>query len=263
MTRTTQIAIGSVAAVLLMSAAVVVKLIYFPAVREEYFQVNANRLHQVPAGLVVVRPTHSPVRRGSSSSPAMTQSVVNNTLWMVGRNFNLQQLMALAYRCEPGRVTLPPDAPKGNYDFLVTVPKDPQERLQAAIDSKLGYTAKRETRETAVLALKVQNPGLPGLTMSTAGRPNVSAKGGRLLCTHLNLAQVAQGLEQFLPLPVVDQTGLTNFFDFSVAWDMRTQQQVMNKSTARDALQKILNGWGLGLEPDTASLEVLVVKKAR
>ena len=263
MTRTAKIAIASVAVVLLMSAAVLVKLIYFPAVREEYFQVNANHLRHVPAGLVVVRSTHSPVRRSGSSSPAMTQTVVNDTLWMVGRNFDLQQLMAMAYRCEPGRVTLPSDAPKGNYDFLVTVPKDPHERLQAAIGSKLGYRAERETRETDVLVLKVQNPSLPGLTVSTAGRPNVSPKGGRLLCTHLKLAQIAQGLEQFLPLPVVDQTGLTNFYDFSVAWDMKTQQRIMNKSTARDALEKILNGWGLGLEPDTASLEMLVVKKIK
>ena len=49
--------------------------------------------------------------------------------------------------------------------------------------------------------------------------------------------------------------------DFSVAWDMRKQHQIMNRSTARDALEKILNGWGL--EPDSASIEVLVVTKAK
>jgi len=64
-------------------------------------------------------------------------------------------------------------------------------------------------------------------------------------------------------MPVVDKTGLTNFYDFSVAWDPQVRQQLHDRQTARAAVDKILNAFGLALKPDTAPLEMLVVKNAK
>jgi len=69
-------------------------------------------------------------------------------------------------------------------------------------------------------------------------------------------------LEGILKMPVVDKTGLTNYYDFSLVWDSQTAQQIQNGTLDQATGQKILAEWGLGLEPDTASLEMLVVKKA-
>ena len=261
MSKTTKITVAGIIAFALIAAAVAVKMIFFPSLSDKYFQVNATALKRAPAGLAVVRPTHF-ASLGRSSPPGITQARINDVTWMVGRNIPFKRLLGMAYPSQVGRIMLPPDAPKGGFDFLVTGPNDPQESLQSAI-RKLGYSAKTETRDTDVLAFKVENAGLPGMTVSTAGREDASLKGGRLCFTHMQMSMLAQGLESTLQMPVLDQTGLTNFYDFSVAWDMKMQRQLRDSSTARDAVEKILNGLGLGLEPDTAPLEMLVVKKTK
>ena len=250
------------AVVLMLAAAVAVKLIFFPSVDDKFFLINPQRLAQVPPGLVIVRPTHFPSAPKKSSPPGTLQTSIKGAIWLVGRNVPFQQLMVAAYSYEPAHIVLPPGAPKGNFDYLVTVPKDPQTRLQSAIRRKLGYTAQVETRDTPVFALKIINPALPGLKVSTARTENESEKNGRLYFTHTQLSVVTDGLEGMLKTPVVDKTGLTNFYDFSLVWDAKTAQAIQNGTLDNETGGKILAEWGLGLEPDTASMEMLVVKKA-
>ena len=256
MTRTKTITLA-VVAVLLIASAVAVKMIFFPSVREEWFQTSGQRLRQVPEGFVVVRPTHFP------KSPTNGMAYANGgKRWIVGRNVTFQQLMAIAYSYNPGRIELPPTAPKNNFDFLVTAPSGPEEHLRTAIQKKTGYTASVETRDTDVLALKVKDANSPGLKVSVGGKDDTSYKNGRLYFTHQRLTVVTEGLEQMLKTPVVDKTGLTNFYDFSLVWDGQMQRRIQSGTLDSDTGGKILAEWGLGLEPDTASIEMLVVKKA-
>jgi uncharacterized protein (TIGR03435 family) len=119
-----------------------------------------------------------------------------------------------------------------------------------------------ETRDTPVLALKVEDPNSPGLKISPDGeKENTNFKNGRLYFTHQRLTVVTDGLEQMIKSPVVDETGLTNFYDFSLVWNQQMQQQIQSGTLDQATGQEILADWGLGLEPDTASLEMLVVKK--
>lgn len=253
MSRTTKIILASVAAIVLLAAAVTVKLIWFPSVKEAWFQVMPQRLRLVPPGIVVVRETHFPKATTNSISYSN-----NGKGWMVGRNVTFQMLMAMAYQYNPGRVYLPPSAPKNDFDFLVTA-TPPADKLKAEIKKKTGYIASVETRDTDVLALKVTDPNSAGLKTSDANeRQNTNVKNGRLYFTHTKLETVTGGLEQFLKFPVVDETGLTNYYDFSLEWKAGTNP---NKFT-REQFDKILAEWGLALEPDTASVEMLVVKKA-
>lgn len=114
-----------------------------------------------------------------------------------------------------------------------------------------------------MLALKIKNGALPGLAVSDASaKPNVSFNKGKFSFTHMRPGMLTGGLEQMLKTPVVDQTDLANFYDFSLAMNLKTQRQLQNDTTARDAVEKILAGWGLGLEPDNQSVEMLVVKSA-
>ena len=253
-----------VSALVLVLAVVAVKMIFFPSVSDKYFQINAARLRQAPPGLVIVRPTHfADSAKRSSPQNQLGYASVKGAQWMVGINLTFQNLMATAYSYNAGRVALPSDAPKGNFDFLVTVPQDPQARLQSAIRRKLGYTAVLETRDMPVLALKIEDPNLPGLKVSTATTESQQEKNGRLYFTHMRLAFVTDNLEQILKMPAVDKTGLTNFYDFSLVWDAQTAKQIQSGTLDTETGKKILAEWGLGLEPDTASIEMLVVKKAK
>ncbi len=256
---------AGVVALLLVATAVVVKLVLFPSVSDKFFQINQARLRQAPPGLVIVRPTHF-ASFSKSSSPPPDLGVVNvkGAMWMVGRNMAFQKLIATAYSYDLGRIALPPDAPTGNFDFLVTVPKEPEAHLQTAIRRKLGYTAQPETRDTPVLALKVENPDSPGLKASASDEPaGAEVRNGRLYFTHQRLTVVTDNLEQMIKSPVVDKTGLTNFYDFSLVWNPQMQQQISNGTLDQATGQKILADWGLALEPDTATLEMLVVKQSK
>src|SRR5208282_3215029 len=246
-TKTKTTVTTTVVALALIATAVVVKLIFFPSVKDAYFMINNRSLQRVPAGLVIVRPTHFPSSPRKSSPPGIMEISVKGSQWMVGRNVTFQQLMAIAYSYNPGRIALPFDPPKGNFDFLVTVPKDPQTRLKSAIRRKLGYTAQVETRDTPVLALKVEDPNSPGLKVSAATTENQTQKNGRLYFTHMKLDVVMNGLENILKTPVVDKTGLTNYYDFSLIWDAHTAQQIQSGTLDNETGKKILAEWGLGL----------------
>jgi len=260
-TKTT-VTVG-VAVLVLVAMAVVVKLIFFPSVKDAYFMINNRSLQRVPAGLVIVRPTHFPSSPRKSSPPGIMETSVKGAQWMVGRNVTFLQLISMAYAYNPGRVALPFDPPNGNYDFLVTVSKDPQTRLQSAIHRKLGYIADVETQDTPVLALKVIDPDSPGLKISAPDEMgNTDLRNGKLYFTHQHLTVVTDGLEQMIKTPVLDKTGLTNFYDFSLVWNQQIQQQISNGTMDQATGQKILANWGLALQPDTASIEMLVVKKA-
>jgi uncharacterized protein (TIGR03435 family) len=251
-----------VAVLLLVAAAVIIKLVFFPSIKDVWFTMNRRSLQQVPANLVVIRPTHFAGSPRKGIFYAISQQNGSNVQRMMGRNVPLLDVIAAAYSHNPARVALPPDAPKGNYDFLVTVTEKPEGHLQSAIRRKLGYTAQLETHDTPVLALKVEDANSPGLTVSSDDeKESEDMKDGKLYFKHTRVSILTGGLEQGLKEPVVDETGLTNFYDFSLVWDQQTQQMLRTGSFDLEAVKKILDGWGLGLEPDTASLEMLVVKR--
>lgn len=238
--------------------AVAVKLFFFPSAKDVWFDMGQGSLQQVPAGLVIIRPTHfsqSVYRRG------VTDASDRQNRRVMGRDVSLRDIIAVAYGETPARVVLPPDAPTNNFDFIVTA-IDSRQRLMKAIHSRFGYTAQNETRDTDVLALKIENAGLPGLAVSSPGEKRKGFyKHGNFYLMHFQLKELLRDFEQTLDTPIVDETGLTNYYDFSFPWDIQTIGQLNNETTARPVLDKILATWGLGFEPETASLEMLVVKK--
>lgn len=242
--------------------AVGVKLIFFPSAKDAYFAMNQRSLLKVPAGLVVIRPTHFPASAFRKGIIYASSGNNGRGPWrLMGRDVSLRDLIAAAYGETRGRVLLPFNAPTNNFDFIVTT-ASPRQRLQKAIHSTFGYTADKETNDADVLALKVVNLDSPGMTVSSPDeKENTSFKKGKLYITHIRLKELAPGFEQILKIPVVDETGLTNYYDVSLDWNGSMWMRLQNESTARPLVDKILKDWGLGLEPDTASIEMLVVKK--
>jgi uncharacterized protein (TIGR03435 family) len=229
-------------------------------------------LQHAPAGLVMVRATHYPFLRNPGLLSSVSPRAETNVFRIMGRNVPLRTVFAVAYHQSPSRVILPPDAPKTNFDFLVTVTSDTRASLRAAIRETLGYVAETETLDTNVLAIKIVDARLPGLKVSPdTEKRDVFYNDQNLKVQHLPLLMMANdrlttlsdGLGRILPIPVVDETVLTNVYDYTIAWNVRVQRQLENEATARPAVDKILAVWGLGLRPDTAPVEMLVVKKAK
>jgi uncharacterized protein (TIGR03435 family) len=259
----TQTIILVVVLVWVLAMAVAVKMVFFPAASDKWFVMDQRIVRQAPAGLVIIRPTHfslSITRKGVIYAPPARGS--DGPMRMMGRNVGLSNIVAVAYSEAADRVVMPFGAPTNNFDFIVTSTK-PFLRLQKALTSQFGYTVDKETQDVDVLALKVKDPSLPGLTVSTPDeKENSSYKKGKLYLTHIRLKELAPGFEQILKTPVVDKTGLTNYYDFSLSWNRQLMTSLGKGSSARPAVDQILAAWGLDLEPDTASMEMLIVKKA-
>jgi uncharacterized protein (TIGR03435 family) len=254
MNQTAKIVLASVIlAVIAMGVAV--KMIWFPAIKDIWFE-NQRQLRLAPNKLVVIRPTHFP--------HAQTNDLVyvpyQNGRKLAGRNVTLQELVAIAYAYNEGRIYVPPGASAHNFDILVTVPLyTARDRLKKMIASQTGYSAAVEMRDADVLALKVENPNSPNMMLSPANeKENSNFKNGKLYLTHIKLQDITGSLENFMKTPIVDETGRSNsFYDFTLDW-----KNGMNPSQlSRDDFDRIIGGWGLKLEPDTESVEMLVVKK--
>ena len=230
-----------------------------PTIKDSYFDPDTDKLRLLPDNLIVVRPTHFPKNPAKMRHVHEDSESITRTL---GRNVPLRDVIAEAYDCNPSRVVLPADAPKGGFDFLVTTGENARDNLRTAIEKKLGYTAHRETRDVDVWGLKVQDPNLPGLTVSPAGElADEKIKDGKLYLTHQSLSSILDGLSQGLNEPVVDETGLTNYYDFSVTWNDAIQSRMQTGAFDLNGVKKVLAGWGLRLEQDNQPMDMFVVEK--
>jgi uncharacterized protein (TIGR03435 family) len=247
----------------LIAAAIVVKLLFFPSLKDANFATETRSLQQAPPGLVMIRKTHFAFLPGSATFFASPPHHTGKGSWIMGRNASLRTVVSAAFSQIPSHVAMPPNAPSGNFDFLITTADKQAEELQTLIRKKFGYTAHKETRQTDVLALKVTNPRLPGLTLSGADdKPNNNVLDYEIRFTHRQVAIIARLLDQNLPTPVVNETGLTNAYNFSIKWNSRLQQQLQTGSMDRATINQMLASLGLSLEPETAPMEMLVVEKA-
>ena len=151
--------------------------------------------------------------------------------------------------------------PTNHYDFFCNLPAGAKTALQQEIAKKFGLTARMETVTTNVWLLKVKyapaslKPSVAQLSSSDEGNGQISAvKAGADV--------LAQQLEDTCHIPVINQTGLTNVFDYKFRWYTGRGEAPAVPDWA--ALSEILTRQaGLELVPATAPAEMLVVDAAK
>ena len=257
-TKTKTVVTGVLASTVIVLA-VLIKWLFFPSIKDEYFKSDYREFQKVPGNLLVIRLTHFSLPSHGTVFSSYTRSPSGQFIVrQMGRNVPLERVMALAYQCHPSQIIPPATQPPGHFDFLVTVPDPFPEHFKAAIQKQLGYTAHWETRNTKVLLLETQTPLPSGLRVSTTKGENVSFNNGKLEFTHARLGSLLGFLEQYLNQPVLDRTGLTNFYDFSIErnWPIPGSPDPMTT-------EKIIKGLGFKLVPGNESVPMLVVEKAR
>src|SRR6202044_3317329 len=60
MNATTKMILAGLTVIVLIAIGVMIKMIWFPTIKDAWFQTNGRQLRLSPAELVVVRPTHFP-----------------------------------------------------------------------------------------------------------------------------------------------------------------------------------------------------------
>ncbi|HTV39990.1 MAG TPA: TIGR03435 family protein [Candidatus Sulfotelmatobacter sp.] len=224
-------------------------------VDDSWFDSDTDELRQLPANLAVLRPTHS-----HAYAKIRHYDRNDSLVRTLGRNVTLQQAIAEAYDCSPAQVILPLGGPEGRLDFLITMPGDAREHLRELIQKEFHYTARRETQNTDVFILKVSDPALPGLVVNSANQSeDISYKDGKLYFTHEPMSAIVNGLSLGLNTPVMDQTGLSNAYDFSMSWNMDVEKRMENGQFNLAGTRKVLAGWGLALESSNVPMDMYVV----
>ena len=150
--------------------------------------------------------------------------------------------------------------PEGNFDFISNLPQGSPEALRQLYLKKFGLLARRETRDADVLLLKVKVPNAPAL------KPGTGTNGWSNAATSFSLpngtmASLAGFLEEnYLRIPVIDQTGLAGNFDFELAWGDPASPANVGLEQLKQAL---LDQFGLELVANRQPIEMLVVEKAK
>ena len=130
--------------VLALTVAVVVKVMFFPSIKDAYFAMDERSLQQAPAGLILVRPTQFPFLREKGILRTAAPKSNGETVWIMGRNAPLRDVIAAAYGQNLSRVVLPADVPPTHFDFLMTAPAKQLPRFQES--SAAGWVTSPKSR---------------------------------------------------------------------------------------------------------------------
>jgi uncharacterized protein (TIGR03435 family) len=182
---------------------------------------------------------------------------------LIGLGVPAQNVVASAYGfLTPTRADFTAELPPGKYDYIACLPggEDANEKaLQAEVKRKFGVVGKIETRDSDVWLLKLKSVATPGL------KPNVKDYGNALHTTangfqgwNESMPILAHLLEDMAGVPIIDQTGLTNRFDFDLNC---TKNDLSNHNW--ENVNEALGRLGLELTPARQPIEVLVVARAK
>jgi uncharacterized protein (TIGR03435 family) len=214
-----------------------------------------------------IRPVEEPFSRYgvSTAGPRFT-----------AEGYTVYQLIDWAYDLKNYQVSAAPNVvlSKGTfYDIGAKAEGDGapsraefRQMLQALLADRFKLKVHRETRERQVYALVVGKNG-PKLKESAPdanpmGRRSVAGRNNKFTQAKTTMDDVVEAImNSSLDRPVLDKTGLTGTYDVSLTY---TPGYLLNRSTEPDpndisiftAVQEQL---GLKLEPQKASIEVLVV----
>jgi uncharacterized protein (TIGR03435 family) len=182
---------------------------------------------------------------------------------LMGTGVSAKSVIQVAYGFQsPTRTVVSVDLPQGKYDYIASLLAGNEEALRQEVKREFNVVGRREMREADVLLLKIQNPNAPNLKPSRDRRPHEgsssnSGTAGQWSCQNSPLSSLADYLEDYLGIPVINQTGLTDNFDIDLKW----KQSNWREPNPDGLKQAVLDQLGLELVPGREPIEMLVVEK--
>jgi len=205
--------------------------------------------------------------------PALTNATTSSRpveSWMQNRALTIQndplnQAIQIAFSVKPTRIVAEADLPKEKYDFYINLPEikeqpPTKEKFEAlfaqAVADAFGLTVKREKRDIDALVVKTNAHGLGILLHSTNSTGENRAFPGEASASDKPLSGLAEELEMIIAKPVLDETGLTNHYDFDIKW---AQKDYAHPNIA--GITEAVTRMGLDLVPEKKTIEVVVVRQ--
>lgn len=179
----------------------------------------------------------------------------------IGINQPIQTIIEYAFNVQyPARVLYPAELPTNSFDFIATLhPSGSGNAMQSKLKQKFGLVGKFEAIETNTLLLKATTQANTKLKIGKDETGHTEIGFGYISAANSSLDELAYNLENYFKIPVLNQTGFKNNFDYKVSWNA-PQGGHTNPNELKQAL---LDQLGLELVPTNMPIEMLVVEKAR
>ena len=201
------------------------------------------------------------------------------------RSISLAGLITFTFELHLTQVSgLPGWAETEGYEITAKLPQggdasDVQIRtmLKNLMQSRFGLSFHTEKRELSVYTISIGKNGPAGIKMvkNTTNGQRVGAQGlGRTVFSGINMADFAGQLQlRVLDRPVIDRTGLTDRYDFTLNWRpdefqfprATAAQRAAAAAAGADALPDLYTAvqeqLGLKLDATKAPVDVLVIDK--
>lgn len=172
------------------------------------------------------------------------------------RNIQLRQLISTVHGVTPARLVEVDALPSATYNVLLKgAPREPEARQKVLdkIEKQFGYSVSLQRKMSEVLLLKQANAQRSPTLQEASGPGSLSFKPGEMVAKASSLDSLQTLLEGHSGKPVLDETGLSGKFNFTLNWDEQEPRSIVQ------AVRKI----GLQLEPATREIEVVIVKKIK
>jgi uncharacterized protein (TIGR03435 family) len=182
----------------------------------------------------------------------------------VGANASTDIIAAYAYSFPNGRIRFADQRPTNRFDFVATLPKGSREALQQELKKKVGLVGHPVMTNMDVLLLQVRRPHAPGFKPAIPGKEDTYSKYGAYHSSNVTIETgpprfegFALYLERYFKMPVIDQTGIKDYFSIDLRWREQPEQQ--NPDGLKQCLMDRL---GLELVPTNMPVEILVMEKS-
>jgi uncharacterized protein (TIGR03435 family) len=178
-------------------------------------------------------------------------------------------------RCVVGAYRVGPDLVQGGPDwintdrFQITARSDQpvgdkglMAMLQGLLADRFKLVLHRESRRRDAMILQVGQNG-PRLRPADGARPSWSNMHDHLEATNITMGDFAGILSRNLGLPVVDHTGLTGSFSFTLRWNPDDTEPLQHDEAAAalrpEMSRAISRQLGLTLESQKIPVDILVI----
>ena len=217
-----------------------------------------------PAGPQFAAASVKPSNTGDNSSSYNT----NNGRVTV-RNETLKQLIGDAYSVRDFQISGGPgwlDVDRFSID-AVAESKSTQKELAAMMQALLGerfqLVLRRETRPFSGYGMAPAKGGLKIQPVEGEGS-SMNTNNGKLRATHATMDRLAEWVARQSGRPVVNETGVTGAFDFTLEWvpERRMRTDAGDAPSGPTLFTALTEQLGVRLESKKVPVEVLVVERA-
>ena len=173
-------------------------------------------------------------------------------------NSSVTDLLSYAYRERTTHMVFSEPTVGEKYDYIANLPQGSEAAFQQKIKEQFGVVAHKDVIMADVWVLKVSDPEKIKTIINKGGHASEENAGSKWKVENAKMADLADVLEGWLLFaPVIDRTGLTGRYDFSLSWDYNDKSRSI-PMVITDELKQV----GIELVPTNMPMGMLVVEKA-